>query len=338
MTAKGFEQKRDGESAPAKGVLLLNYGGPRAEEEVLPFLEELFNDPAMFRYPGWIRKRVARYAAGRRAPKLSAVYREMGRFSPIWEETEAQASALRESLGENFGVFTGMRYFPEELDATAGRICDSGIGELLLFPLYPQESDTTTLSAITAARDSLNRAGFKGTILEARNFFREKGFLEAVCELLREKLGSMEEKPRIIFTAHGLPVKLALKDNYNDQVRETAKLICKELSIILSLTNPSANGWQEAILAFQGKVGIMKWLRPSVTEVIEEWSAAGCRSVLLVPISFVSEHSETLHEMDIVYRELAEQYGMKYSRVPTAGSHPLFIRCLADVTKRILCG
>lgn len=330
--------EKTGRKAPSKGVLLLNYGGPRSDDEVLPFLEELFSDPAIFRYPSWLRKRVARFAARRRAPKLSSAYREMGRFSPIWDETEAQASALREELGEGFGVFTAMRYFPREMDLTAREIRDSGVGELLLLPLYPQESDTTTVSAITAARKSLGRAGFRGAMLEARSFFREKGFIGAVSRLLREKIDSAEEKPRIIFAAHGLPVKLALKDNYQDQVRETAKLISSELSLILTLTNPSANSWQEAILAFQGKVGVMKWLKPSVEDVIEEWSAAGCRSVLLVPISFVSEHSETLHEIDIVYRELAESLGMRFSRVPTVGSHPLFIRCLADVTKRILCG
>lgn len=321
-----------------KGVLLLNYGGPRDESEVYPFLRELFSDPALFRYPEWIRKRLSKYLARRRMPVTTSIYNEMGRFSPIWDETTSQAEALQSALGENYRVFTGMRYFPGDLQKAAREISESGIGELLLLPLFPQESETTTGSSIKAALASLKEAGFKGSIHESRHFFREEGFLHSVGALLREKLSESEEKPRIIFTAHGLPLKLALRDNYHDHVRETAKLICDKLSIILSLTNPSANGWQEAILAFQGKVGPMKWLKPSVEDVIEEWSKAGCGSVLLVPISFVSEHSETLYEMDILYRELAEFHDMKFSRVPTVRCHPLFIGTLADISRRKLDG
>ena len=319
-----------------KGVLLLNYGGPRNEAEVFPFLQEIFGDPALFRYPAWIRKRLAHHLAARRTPVTVSIYREIGRYSPIWEETGDQARALQSALGGGYRVFTGMRYFPEDMRNAAREILDSGVGELLLLPLFPQESDTTTGSAIQAARASLKEAGFNGKILESRHFFRETGFLRALCSLLRDKLSEADEKPRIIFSAHGLPLKLALKDNYHDQVRETAKLVSNELSIILSLTNPSVNGWQEAILAFQGKVGPMKWLKPSVEETIEEWSKSGCRSLLLVPISFVSEHSETLYEMDILYRELAESFGMKFSRVPTVRCHPLFIDSLAEICRRKL--
>ncbi len=321
-----------------KGVLLLNYGGPRNEAEVFPFLQEIFGDPALFRYPAWIRKRLARHLAARRTPVTVSIYGEMGRYSPIWEETGNQARALQSALGDGYRVFTGMRYFPDDMRNAARNILDSGIGELLLLPLFPQESETTTGSAIQAARASLKEAGFNGSILESRHFFREPGFLQAVCSLLGEKLSEAEEKPRVIFCAHGLPLKLALRDNYQDQVRETAKLVSNKLSIILSLTSPSVNGWQEAILAFHGKVGPMRWLKPSVEETIEEWSKSDCRSVLLVPISFVSEHSETLYEMDILYRELAESSGIKFSRVQTVRCHPLFIDALAEICRRKLDG
>jgi len=334
MKEAGMEDER-----PNKGVLLLNYGGPRSEEEILPFLEELFSDPFIFKFPGIIRRPFSRFLARRRAPKLASIYGSMGRFSPIWEETARQAEALREALGPAYKVFTGMRYFPSELDRTAEEIRDSGIGELLLLPLYPQESETTTGSALAAARSSLRKAGFKGSVTEARNFFREEGFVGTLCEMLERKLSEAgENRPKVIFAAHGLPAKLAIKDNYLDQVKETAKTIGNRLSLVVSLTNASANSWQEAILAFQSKVGPAKWLRPSVEEVIEEWGEAGCKSVLVVPISFVSEHSETLYEIDIVYREMAKEREMRFDRLPTVGCDARFIGALAAVARRKLNG
>jgi protoporphyrin/coproporphyrin ferrochelatase len=332
------EEKTLDNTSYRKGVLLMNYGGPRSEEEVFPFLEELFNDPFIFNYPGWLRKRLAKFMARRRSGKLISIYKAMERFSPIWEETEAQAKALQRLLGDDCEVFTGMRYFPDDMKKTIEAISQSNIGELLIFPLYPQDSETTTSSAIDTARRLLEDAGFRGHIHEARSFFREDGFIEAIFDLVQKELAEAENKPRIIFAAHGLPVRLAFKDRYHEQVIETAKLVSSKMSMPLALTSPRADSWQEAILAFQSKVGPMKWLSPSVEEVIQEWSMGGCRSVLVVPISFVSEHSETLYELDVYYKNMAEENGMNFYRVPTVRCHPLFIDALSKIVKRILNG
>jgi protoporphyrin/coproporphyrin ferrochelatase len=330
------EEKTD--TGSLKGVLLLNYGGPRSEEEVYPFLEELFNDPFIFKYPSWVRKMLAKKIAKKRSPKLIAIYEEMGGYSPIWEETDKQASALGKLLGKEYRVFTSMRYFPGDLEKTAREIAGAGIGQLLIFPLYPQESDTTTSSSIDAARRALVAAGYIGAISEARGFCREDGFINAVFDLLEKKLAEIGERPRIIFSAHGLPVKLSLKDRYYEQIKETAIAISRKLSLPLTITHPRANEWQEGMLAFQSKVGPAKWLRPSLEEVIEEWSLGNCRSVVVVPISFVSEHSETLYELDIYYKKLAEEHGMTLHRVPTVQCHPLFINSLAAICQRLLNG
>jgi ferrochelatase len=318
-------------------VWLLNYGGPRKEDEVYPYLLELFNDPFIFQYPQFLWKRISKRIAKKRTPKLIEIYKEMGRFSPIWEETEKQANALSKALNLT-PVFVGMRYFPEELKATAEKITEGGFKKVVLLPLYPQESETTTSSALETAKKALKESGYEGEIVAIRNFYKEDGFITAMINLIKKKEGECSKKPRYILTAHSLPLKLALKDNYFEQVKETSKLIEKKLAIPITIGNPSAHAWQEGIVAFQSKVGPMRWLGPSVLEVLDEWSRGNCKCVLVVPISFVSEHSETLYELDILYTRYAKELGMEFVRVETVQDNPLFIKCLADIVKRVTNG
>lgn len=317
-------------------VWLLNYGGPRCKEEVYPFLLELFNDPFIFPYKKFYFKYVARYIAKKRTPKLIEIYEKMGRFSPIWEETEKQASCIRENMPSNVEIFTGMRYFVKELKETGEKIVKGKFDLVILFPLYPQESETTTSSSIFISKKILEDLNFANEIVAIRSFYGESGFISAIVDLTRKELQKSKYKPKFIFTAHSLPLKLALMDNYFEEVKATAKLVGDQLLIPIKIGPPSKDSWEEGIVAFQSKVGPLKWLEPSVEEVILEWGQGGCKSIIVVPISFVSEHSETLYELDILYKGIAEEMGMEYLRVPTVSTHPMFIESLCAIIRRVI--
>ena len=309
-------------------VVLLNLGGPDSPEAVEPFLYNLFSDPAIIRLPQPLRWALARLIARRRAPVARAIYAHLGGGSPLLANTQAQARALELSLageGIEAKVFIAMRYWSPFSPETAREVAGYGPDEVVLLPLYPQYSTTTTESSVAAWNKAAAAVGLTAPTRAVCCYPAEEGFIAALAELTRAGLAEAGRrqpavKPQIIFTAHGLPVKIAKSgDPYVERVDAT----CRALVAALGL---EGEDWE---LGFQSRVGPLEWVGPGTDELIVA-AAEAKRPILLVPVAFVSEHSETLVELDIEYRKLATEHGAGiYIRVPVVGTHPAFIAGLA---------
>ena len=309
-------------------VVLLNLGGPDSQEAVEPFLYNLFSDPAIIRLPQPLRWALARLISHRRAPVARAIYAHLGGGSPLLPNTQAQADALQQALhaaGGDAKVFIAMRYWSPLSDIAAREVAAYGPDEIVLLPLYPQYSTTTTESSIAAWEKAASAAGLRVPTRAVCCYPAEAGFIAALAELTRAGLAEAQHrqpavKPQVIFTAHGLPVKIAKSgDPYVERVDAT----CRALVTALGL---EGEDWE---LGFQSRVGPLEWVGPSTDELIVA-AAEAKRPILLVPVAFVSEHSETLVELDIEYRKLATEHGAGiYIRVPVVGTHPAFIAGLA---------
>lgn len=308
-----------------RAVVLFNLGGPDRPEAVEPFLFNLFNDPAIIRLPGPLRWLLAKLIARVRARKAQEIYARMGGGSPLLSNTEAQARALEARLGPDWRCFVAMRYWHPFAAEAARSLRDWGAEEVVLLPLYPQFSTTTTGSSL--ADWKRQGVGLPTRIVES--YPCEPGFVRAVAELVMAGLSGFggEERPRILFSAHGLPKKIVeAGDPYPAQVAETVSAV----RAALDLRDPD---W---LIAYQSRVGPLEWIGPAVEAEIDR---AGRDKVplLVVPIAFVSEHSETLVELDIEYRRRAEHAGVpSYRRVPTVGTNPHFIEALAQLVERSL--
>jgi len=309
-------------------VVLLNLGGPDSQAAVEPFLYNLFSDPAIIRLPQPLRWALARLISRRRAPVARAIYAHLGGGSPLLPNTQAQAAALEQALADSgieAKVFIAMRYWSPLSAVAAREVAAYGPDEIVLLPLYPQYSTTTTESSIAAWEKAAAAAGVRAPTRAVCCYPAEEGFIAALAELARAGMAETrrrqpEVKPQVIFTAHGLPVKIAKSgDPYVERVDAT----CRALVTALGL---EGEDWE---LGFQSRVGPLEWVGPSTDELIVA-AAEAKRPILLVPVAFVSEHSETLVELDIEYRKLATEHGAGvYIRVPVVGTHPAFIAGLA---------
>jgi protoporphyrin/coproporphyrin ferrochelatase len=334
-------------------VLLMNYGGPTKAEECRPYLQNIFMDPDLIPIPGLIRPLVAGIVAKRRAPKLQKIYEAMGRYSPTLEETTAQSGALEKALGEGFSCFVGMRYWKPSIEEAVGAIVRGGHGRLVLLPLYPHESRSTTGSSVNEARRALGAARYRGEVLEVRSFWDEPGYLEALTSQVVSALAGAGAGTRVLFSAHGLPLSVARRDLYPGQVAATVQEVSRRLGLALDpiaipghvpeidpspgTRRPALGTSVRASLAWQSKVGPMKWLEPSVEDVLGRWSREGAKDIVLVPVSFVNEHSETLYELDVLYGGIARELGLGVRRLPTLGVTRGFISGLASRV-RAACG
>jgi protoporphyrin/coproporphyrin ferrochelatase len=330
---------------PAKqtAVLLMNYGGPERAEDCEEYIRNIFLDPDLIPIPNFIRPMVARFVGRRRAPSLQKNYEAMGRYSPILDQTTDQAKALEAALGEGFTCFVGMRYWRPFIEEACCAVRTGGFDRVVLLPLYPQESRSTSGSSINEARRCLRDVGFGGEVAEVRSFWEEPGYLEALTEGVRSAVDASPPGTRVLFSAHGLPLSVARKDNYPGHIAATVAEVASRLDIALDPMTPigTASGLFprsspllspppcRGVLAWQSKVGPAKWLEPSVEHALEAWAKEGVRDVVLVPVAFVSEHSETLYELDVLYGGMARDLGMSVRRVPTVQTHPRFIEALA---------
>lgn len=315
-------------------VILFNLGGPTAPDTVKPFLFNLFNDRAIIGAPQPVRWLLATLIAGRRAPVARDIYAHLGGKSPIHEETDAQAAALEAALAERFGpadvpsVHVAMRYWGRRAEAAARDLAQRGVRRTVLLPLYPQFSTTTSASSVRewsrwAAKTGLGPAA-GGVCCYPAN----RGFIAAMADRIRETLaGHAGAAPRILFSAHGLPEKMiAAGDPYQWQVERTAA----------ALTEALGNFAADSAVCYQSRVGPLNWIGPSTEDEIRRAGAEG-KPVLVAPIAFVSEHSETLVELDVEYRKVAEDAGVPaYLRAPAVGTHPAFIAGLADMVQTVL--
>lgn len=311
-------------SRPRVAVVLFNLGGPDSLEAVEPFLFNLFSDPAIIRVPQPLRWLIAKLVSRRRAPIAREIYARLGGGSPILPLTEEQARALEKALGDELDVrcFPTMRYWKPFAGETARAVKAWAPDEIVLLPLYPHYSTTTTASSLKDWRRAAKAAGLSAPTRTVCCYPLEKGFIAAHVELLRAALSRFGtgEKRRVLFSAHGLPKKvIAAGDPYQAQVEASCRAVVAALGI-------EGLDW---LTCYQSRVGPLEWIGPAIDAEIVRAGHEGI-SLIVVPIAFVSEHSETLVELDIEYRALAEKSGVpRYIRVPALGVEPLFVAGLA---------
>jgi protoporphyrin/coproporphyrin ferrochelatase len=326
----GSEPGRSGDK-PRIAVVLTNLGGPDSLEAVRPFLFNLFNDPAIVGLPGLLRRPLAELISRRRAPVARDIYAQMDGRSPILPLTERQAAALEKELARSIAgeakVFIAMRYWRPRALETVRAVKKFAPHAVVLLPLYPQFSTTTTASSSREWRSEAARAGLTAPLSEICCYPLETHFLDAHVRLLRtalEQKGS--ESARVLFSAHGLPERTVTRrgDPYPWQVEQGCAAIAERA------------GLSDWIVCYQSRVGPLKWIGPATSDEIRRAGRDGV-GVILTPVAFVSEHSETLVELDIEYRHLAQQSGVPYYvRVPTLGEAPEFVAGLAELVKRAL--
>lgn len=306
-------------------VVLFNLGGPDSLEAVRPFLFNLFNDKAIIGLPQPLRWMLAKYISGKRAPIARDIYRHLGGKSPLLEQTEDQARALQDVLGPDFKVVPAMRYWHPFADQALRQIEGFGAERVVLLPLYPQFSTTTTGSSAQQWR-RLAGNRFPQTNLVCC-YPTEPGFVAAMAERIASEYAKAKAlgRPRLLFSAHGLPQSIIDKgDPYQRQVEQSAQAIVTGLGI-------ADLDWA---ICYQSRVGRAKWIGPSTEEELQR-AATDQVPVVVAPVAFVSEHSETLVELDIEYRHLAQNLGIPgYFRAATVGSHPAFIAGLARLVAK----
>ena len=301
-------------------VVLFNLGGPLKKDDIQPFLFNLFNDPAIIGLPGVIRTPLAWLISKRRVKAANEIYAHLNGGSPLLEKTQKQADLLQQQLpSENYKVFIAMRYWHPMTQSCFQAVKKWGPDELVLLPLYPQFSTTTTGSSI---KEWYKYAKETWPTKEICCYPTSGEFVLAQTELLQQVLlnnNLKKQNTRILFSAHGLPQKIVdAGDPYQWQVENTVSQVRDKLGL----------AW-DSVVCYQSKVGPLKWLTPSLDQELKRAKQDG-KGVVIVPISFVSEHSETLVELDIEYKEVAEDLELPfYYRVATVSEHPEFIKGLA---------
>jgi protoporphyrin/coproporphyrin ferrochelatase len=314
------------------GIVAFQLGGPDSLEAVEPFLFNLFCDPDIIPLGPLgivLRKPLARRIARKRAPHASKHYAEIGGQSPIRLLTERQAHKLEATLAPAMDaqVFVAMRYWHPLTDYAVAQVKAAKLDELVLLPLYPHYSYATTLSSLKEWRRLYHPGPNAPQEHLIEHFYDHPLYIEAVVDRIELALSHFEHTRDVhfVFSAHGLPLKLIAKgDPYQKQIEATVKLILE------------CGRWSNAhTLCYQSRVGRMKWLEPSLTETIENLAHRGEKNLLVVPLSFVTEHIETLHEINIEAREEAEKLGVKqFEMMPAVGDSPRFIGALADLVMR----
>ena len=311
-------------------VVLFNLGGPDNLEAVQPFLFNLFNDPAIIGLPWPLRPLLAWLISTRRREEASANYAVMGGASPLLRETQAQVRELETRLAETLSgfdtrCFIAMRYWKPFTDAAAKDVASFAPDEIVLLPLYPQYSTTTSGSSVKAWRKAYKGAG---RTHEVCCFFDAPSLAAAHAHHIREtfQAAGSPKDTRLLFSAHGLPESVIQRgDPYQHQVERTCEAIVRELG----------GGWDWSI-CYQSRVGPMKWIGPSTPEAVSAAAAEG-KGVLVVPVAFVSEHIETLVELDRDYALLAKEKGCPfYLRAPAVGVQADFINGLAGTVASAL--
>lgn len=313
------------------GVLLLNLGGPDQLDDVRHFLFNLFSDPEIIRlpFPG-LQKPLAWFISTLRVRKSQENYRLIGGGSPLRRITQEQAWALEKSLhqkGQEANVYVGMRYWHPFTEEAIARIKRDHIDRLVILPLYPQFSISTSGSSFRL----LEQLWQEDPVLEQVDYtvipswYDRPGYIRAMADSIAQEL---EQFPHpnsvpIFFSAHGVPQSYVEEagDPYQQEIETCTALIMERLN------RPNRH-----ILGYQSRVGPVEWLKPYTEDVIQDLGTQGVQDLVVVPISFISEHIETLQEIDMEYRELAEEVGIhNFRRVPALNTHPIFIDDLADL-------
>ena len=324
------------------GVLLLNLGGPERIEDVGPFLYNLFADPEIIRLPTpLLQKPLAWLISTLRSGKSKEAYRSIGGGSPLRRITEHQARALQSTLRER-GVeattYVAMRYWHPFTESAVADIKADGIDEVVVLPLYPQFSISTSgssfreLKRLRQADPAFNRLPLRCI----RSWYDHPGYIAAMAGLIggQVRVASDPARAHIFFSAHGVPKSYVEEagDPYQSEIEACVSLILQRLQRDLGHANPHT-------LAYQSRVGPVEWLKPYTDDALRQLGSDGVQDLVVVPISFVSEHIETLEEIDLEYREIAEESGIHhFLRVPALDTDPTFITGLADLVVAALEG
>jgi ferrochelatase len=313
-------------------VILFNLGGPASLGGVEPFLFNLFNDPAIIRLPQPVRWALAKLLSKRRTPIAREIYTKIGGASPILGQTYNQASALKDALageGTVFETFVAMRYSAPRAADVAEQVRRFRPNKIILLPLYPQFSTTTSRSSLREWRTHAKDRRIAASVSTVCCYPQEPGFIAAQASLIAECVAKLPPrvKFRLLFSAHGLPERvIAAGDPYQAHVELTAN------ALVAALNLPSLD-WR---VCYQSRVGPLKWIGPATDDEIKRAGTEGL-ALVVAPIAFVSEHSETLVELDMEYGKLALESGVPhFLRAPTVGTHPDFIKGLASLVREAL--
>ena len=313
-------------------VVLFNLGGPASLAEVEPFLFNLFSDPAIIRIPNPFRWLIAKLISRRRAPIAREIYAKLGGSSPILGQTYSQSSALQSALSgtsNHYEVFVAMRYSSPRTFDVVEQVKRFRPEKIVLLPLYPQFSTTTSRSSLKEWRRISTQRKLSAPTVSACCYPVNQGLIDAHSALINQTIESLAPniKYRLLFSAHGLPeTVIASGDPYQAQIELSAKAIASAMAL-------QNLDWR---ISYQSRVGPMKWIGPSTEAEIKRAGTEG-KALVVVPIAFVSEHSETLVELDIEYAKLAAEVGVPhYLRVPAVGTHPAFIQGMASLVRDTL--
>jgi ferrochelatase len=306
-----------------RAVVVFNLGGPDKPSSIQPFLFNLFNDVAIINLPKPFRWFFAKLISKRRTPVAEKIYAEIGGGSPLLALTRKQAMALENKLNNNKNinskVFIAMRYWHPMILSTAIAVKNFDPDEVILLPLYPQFSTTTTGSSLKAWKIATKKIKLNKPTKVICCYPIDENLVKAQANLLKEEISRAKQNTRILFSAHGLPKQIIKKvDPYQWQIEKTASAIAAKAKL-------KQNDW---FVCYQSRVGPLEWIGPSLDEEIKRASDDNI-GIIILPISFVSEHSETLVELDIEYRKIAAELALPYyGRVPAVGTHPDFINGL----------
>ncbi|HXG33105.1 MAG TPA: ferrochelatase [Bryobacteraceae bacterium] len=315
------------------GVVLFQLGGPDSLEAVEPFLYNLFSDPDIIDFPfsRLAREPLARLMASRRARHAAEHYRALGGASPLLENTRRQAEALEAELRRDLEarVVVAMRYWRPFTSEAITELARFAPERLVLLPLYPQYSNTTTGSSLNEWSRRFHPDGWRPEVRVIRDFHDDPGFIRAVAAHVEAALAGFPDRAavEVVFSAHSIPMEAVERgDPYPRQVERTVELVWRQ------------GGWPNRYeLCYQSKVGPSRWLRPMLKETLEKLAARGAQHVLVVPISFVSDHVETLYEIAIEHREIAHRLGIRdFRMMPGLNDSPHFIGALAQLVRRAL--
>ncbi len=308
-------------------ILLLNLGGPKSIPDIRPFLYQLFSDKYIMKFPVPFLQPLFAFIMSRlRSSKVAKLYEQIGGGSPLLEITAKQAKALEKELHTSIDcrVFLGMRYTQPSIYLALKEIRFNSPKQLIVLPLYPQYSTATTLSSFMMLRKVLGKVKSDLSVIEIKDWHDFSDYIKTMSLLIREKLDTYPDKDRVhlVFSAHGLPMSLIEKgDPYADQVNTSVNHILKELCI----PNPYH-------ICYQSKVGPIKWLEPSTEDTIKGIANEPNQDILMIPISFVSDHFETDYEIDILYAGQAKELNIRhFKRTESLNTHPLFIKTLAHL-------
>lgn len=305
------------------GVLLLNLGGPEKQDDVEPFLYNLFSDRSIIRLgPFFMQKFIARKIARRRAPTSRANYEKIGGGSPILKITGNQAKALEEFLQQdgNFIVRPCMRYWEPYAGEVLAEMQAAGVDRLVALPLYPHYSIATTGSSVADLRKVLQKTGSPMRLDEIRSWPTQPEYIRCLVKRIEDGIAQFNgEEVELVYSAHSLPKKFIDEgDTYVDEIQQSIAAVETQTAI-------------KGSLCYQSRSGPVEWLEPSTPDMLKNLAAKGCRNILMVPISFVSDHVETLYEIDMLYREMASDLGMRLESTPGLNDDPLFIEGLRNL-------